>query len=161
MHPGQSAEILLNKQKIGYLGQLHPAFYDQPVYFAEINLTHLAKLQETKALTFSAYQNDPLKVRDLTLSFKPGRAPKKHSPKLVPFREFGKFKKLVATLKKMVKLMWLTGWADMRRRSESLKVSFTARRPARFSLYLSWCLWKKISTFCSSETFLVGQLSKR
>ncbi|XP_023226523.1 uncharacterized protein LOC111627185 [Centruroides sculpturatus] len=69
LHPGQSAEIYLGKQKIGYLGQLHPAFYDQPVYFAEINLTTLAKVKSER-VSFTPYLNQPLKVRDLTVSLK-------------------------------------------------------------------------------------------
>ena len=48
LHPGQSAEIILNNQKIGIMGRLHPNISKDAVYVLEINLKELSKFRVKK-----------------------------------------------------------------------------------------------------------------
>jgi len=48
LHPGQSAEIILDNQKIGIMGRVHPNILKDAVYVLEINLEELAKFRVKK-----------------------------------------------------------------------------------------------------------------
>lgn len=69
LHPGKTASILLNNEKIGYFGELHPDLvfqYDlkENAYFAEINLDQLDLAGEQR-ITCSRVSKYPAVERDL------------------------------------------------------------------------------------------------
>ncbi len=71
LHPGQSAEVLLNGRNIGYLGQVHPDVlkrYDlaKKVYLIELNLSILAELSQAD-ISFEPLPKFPAVQRDLAL----------------------------------------------------------------------------------------------
>ncbi|MEY3182609.1 MAG: phenylalanine--tRNA ligase subunit beta [Pseudomonadota bacterium] len=69
-HPGESADILLDKQKIGVLGALHPALQAQlelqgTVYALELfDIEHIPAPQ---SVTFKSFSRFPTVTRDLAL----------------------------------------------------------------------------------------------
>jgi phenylalanyl-tRNA synthetase beta chain len=75
MHPGQTAQINLGKDPLGFVGRLHPAFeetlkFKHPLYVFELHFEtiykHLKKLQERMAVeALSAF---PLVKRDFAFS---------------------------------------------------------------------------------------------
>lgn len=71
LHPGQSAEVIVEGAQIGYLGQVHPETlkrYDlrKKVYLMELNLTALAELCHTD-ISFEPLPKFPAIERDLAL----------------------------------------------------------------------------------------------
>ncbi len=70
LHPGRSAQILLNKEVIGYLGELHPMFVKEndldPSYVFEISLEALYKINSSVTL-FKNISKVPAVERDLAL----------------------------------------------------------------------------------------------
>lgn len=71
LHPGQSAEIILEGRNIGYLGQIHPDVlkrYDltKKVYLMELNLSVMSELSHTN-ITFEPLPKFPAVQRDLAL----------------------------------------------------------------------------------------------
>ncbi len=71
LHPGQSAEVLLEGKNIGYFGQVHPEVlnrYDlaKKVFLLELNLTAVAERVRTK-VTFEPLPKFPAVQRDLAL----------------------------------------------------------------------------------------------
>ena len=69
LHPGRSAQIKLGKDRIGYLGQLHPDHQkqmdiDQPVYLFELDLSFMEKVPLP---SFSAVSRYPAVRRDLAV----------------------------------------------------------------------------------------------
>lgn len=71
LHPGQSAEVLLEGKNIGYFGQVHPEVlkrYDlaKKVYLMELNLNIVAERINTK-ITFEPLPKFPAVERDLAL----------------------------------------------------------------------------------------------
>ena len=69
LHPGQCAEILWNKRKIGYIGKLHPAHMklydlDSEVFLFELDLSPLGERNIPKFKDISKY---PAVQRDLAL----------------------------------------------------------------------------------------------
>ncbi len=71
MHPTRSADISINGESVGYLGQIHPSVIssfdvDKPVYACEIYYTKLKKYFNDK-ITFKAISKYPMIERDLAI----------------------------------------------------------------------------------------------
>ncbi|MGX7195252.1 phenylalanine--tRNA ligase subunit beta [Enterococcus olivae] len=73
MHPGRTAEIYLNEQKIGFVGQVHPSVakaYDIPeTYVAELNLEAMLANDAGK-LIYEPVSKFPAVSRDIALLLK-------------------------------------------------------------------------------------------
>lgn len=68
LHPGQSAEILVNGQSIGYLGRLHPSLEDE----LDLATTWVAELDQSAVLqtyvsNFTELSRFPSVRRDIAL----------------------------------------------------------------------------------------------
>ncbi|WP_216937467.1 MULTISPECIES: phenylalanine--tRNA ligase subunit beta [unclassified Acinetobacter] len=68
LHPGQSAEILVNGQSIGYLGRLHPSLEDE----LDLTITWVAELDQSAVLqtyvsNFTELSRFPSVRRDIAL----------------------------------------------------------------------------------------------
>ncbi|WP_445116438.1 phenylalanine--tRNA ligase subunit beta [Acinetobacter sp. WZC-1] len=68
LHPGQSAEIMVNGQSIGYLGRLHPSLEDM----LDLGVTWVAELDQTAVLqtyvsNFTELSRFPSVKRDIAL----------------------------------------------------------------------------------------------
>ncbi|MDD3048685.1 MAG: phenylalanine--tRNA ligase subunit beta [Bacilli bacterium] len=50
LHPGISAEIIIDGVAIGYIGKLHPSINKQPIYVGEINISKLFKFTSKKLI---------------------------------------------------------------------------------------------------------------
>lgn len=70
LHPGRSAYIIMNKEIVGYIGQIHPIVQKQfdinPTYVAELNLSVLLQLK-TKKIKFENIAQYPSVSRDIAL----------------------------------------------------------------------------------------------
>lgn len=66
MHPGQTADILLEGKTIGYLAQVAPSLVSQPVYYLELELEPLAG-GLTHIPSYRALTRFPAVLRDLAL----------------------------------------------------------------------------------------------
>ena len=71
LHPTRNADILVNNQKIGYIGQIYPKFAEKidlqkPLFVAEIDIEALLNLK-VKALSYKAISKYPKSERDLAL----------------------------------------------------------------------------------------------
>ena len=70
-HPGRCAEVTINGEKLGYIGQIHPLVaknygIDSEVYCAEINFTRLADFRLPDA-TYRPLPKYPSVTRDLAI----------------------------------------------------------------------------------------------
>ncbi len=71
LHPGRAAEIRLDFDVVGFIGQLHPRVaarykFKQPVFVAELNLKHML-LAERAEVRYHSLPKFPTVVRDLAL----------------------------------------------------------------------------------------------
>lgn len=70
LHPGRSGYILINKQVVGYIGQIHPLMekkYDvTTTYVVELNLNVISELK-TKKLKYETISMYPTVARDIAL----------------------------------------------------------------------------------------------
>jgi len=71
LHPTRNADIFVNNQKIGYIGQIYPKYAEKldlqkPLYVAEIDIESLLNLK-VKALSYKAISKYPKSERDLAL----------------------------------------------------------------------------------------------
>lgn len=66
MHPGRTADILLEGRVIGYMGQIHPDETGQPVYFCQMALEPLAK-GLSHVPVYKALTRFPAVLRDIAL----------------------------------------------------------------------------------------------
>jgi phenylalanyl-tRNA synthetase beta chain len=71
LHPGQSAEIQIERQAVGYLGKIHPEVaeiyeLDQPLYLFEINLGQIVPHVRT-SVSFKPLPKFPSVRRDLAI----------------------------------------------------------------------------------------------
>ena len=70
LHPGRSAEIVLNDKVIGFIGEVHPTFVKQndiePTYVFEVLLEPLFEV-ESKVILFKQISKVPSVERDLAL----------------------------------------------------------------------------------------------
>ena len=72
LHPGQSAEITVEGETIGFLGKLHPNVLEnldvnQEIYVAELELGKILELSEAVKPTFSQIPKFPPVTRDIAL----------------------------------------------------------------------------------------------
>ena len=63
LHPGISADVLLDRKKVGYIGKIHPSLSKDDIYVIEISLDKLNV--KTKALKFKAESKKPSVKKDL------------------------------------------------------------------------------------------------
>jgi len=68
-HPGSSGSIILNGQKIGVIGKVHPNITKDDVYLMEINLDYLENLS-VKKLEYSEISKYPSIVKDVAFIVK-------------------------------------------------------------------------------------------
>ncbi|MEO4052000.1 phenylalanine--tRNA ligase subunit beta [Solibacillus sp. CAU 1738] len=70
LHPGRTANVLLDGEKVGLIGQLHPAEQKKSgvkeTYVAELNL-HAILAAATEALVYTAVPRFPAMTRDIAL----------------------------------------------------------------------------------------------
>ena len=69
LHPGQSADVLFNGKKIGFIGALHPDVMEAlelraPVLVGEVDLEHLKKVE--RKITYAPISRYPETTRDLS-----------------------------------------------------------------------------------------------
>ncbi|CAI2186030.1 560_t:CDS:2 [Funneliformis geosporum] len=76
LNPSQSAEIFLNKEKIGFLGQVSPSVaqnyqINEPVFIAQISLTKIFNylINFPRIVNYKAISNFPVSERDLSFLF--------------------------------------------------------------------------------------------
>lgn len=73
LHPGRSAEIFLNGEKIGFIGQVHPLIakqYDIPeTYVAELNLKALLNTEDAR-MVYQPVSKYPSVSRDIAMLVK-------------------------------------------------------------------------------------------
>ena len=63
LHPGVCAEILLDRERIGIVGRVHPSLQKDEIYVAEISLNKLMK--SIKPIKFKPASKYPEVVKDL------------------------------------------------------------------------------------------------
>lgn len=64
IHPGISAEILLDKEPIGFIGRVHPSIVKDDVYVLEISMTKIID-KKIKPIKFKEISKYPSIVKDL------------------------------------------------------------------------------------------------
>ena len=64
LHPGISAEILIDKNRIGIIGKIHPLTSKDDIYVSELSMTQLYKLN-IKPLKFKESSKYPEIIKDL------------------------------------------------------------------------------------------------
>ena len=69
MHPGMSAEILVDRESIGFLGRIHPTLKKDEIYVFEFSLTKLIN-KKTKPLKFKEVSKYPEVNKDLAFIVK-------------------------------------------------------------------------------------------
>ena len=69
MHPGMSATILVDREKIGYLGRIHPSLKKDEIYVFEFSLTKLIS-KKIKPLKFKEVSKYPEVNKDLAFIVK-------------------------------------------------------------------------------------------
>jgi phenylalanyl-tRNA synthetase beta chain len=72
LHPGQSAEVLVNGEKVGFIGKLHPDVAEafelkQEIFIGELNLEKLIELSEKVETKFKPIPKFPPVTRDISL----------------------------------------------------------------------------------------------
>ena len=65
MHPGISADIILNNEKIGTIGSINPKIVNSSILIAEF-----IKVDLQKKIKYNTYSTKPLKNRDVTFELK-------------------------------------------------------------------------------------------
>lgn len=64
MHPGMSAQILLDKEPIGILGRVHPSYKKDDIFVLELSMTKMMS-KEIKALKYKEANKYPSITKDL------------------------------------------------------------------------------------------------
>ena len=64
MHPGMTAKILLDREKIGMLGRVHPSYKKDEIYVAELSMTKLYNKQ-VKPIKFKEASKYPEMIKDV------------------------------------------------------------------------------------------------
>ena len=64
MHPGVCADIIVNNNKVGFLGKVHPSIRKDDVYTCEISLTNLAQYK-TGNVKYKEVSKYPVVMKDL------------------------------------------------------------------------------------------------
>ena len=70
LHPGVSADIYLNNQKIGFLGKINPKISNNESFIAELLLN---AINNNKEIKYNEYDKSPLKHRDVTFVLEKGQ----------------------------------------------------------------------------------------
>lgn len=68
LHPYQSASIVVNGTKIGFIGKIHPSIYKENVYIAELNLETLRSIKVGK-MKYKEISKYPSIKKDLSFIF--------------------------------------------------------------------------------------------
>jgi phenylalanyl-tRNA synthetase beta chain len=71
LHPGKSGDIIMNESFVGFIGELHPSFYElldisTKIYIAEISLTKILELSGNKEIKYEKYSIYPYVNKDLS-----------------------------------------------------------------------------------------------
>ena len=66
MHPGKSAIISVNNDKVGFIGRIHPAISKEEVYVMEINLEKLLA-KKTGKMKYKEYSKFPSVKKDIAV----------------------------------------------------------------------------------------------
>ncbi len=69
LHPGISAEVLLDREPIGYIGRVHPSVSKDDIYVLEISMTKLVD-KKIKPIKFKELSKYPSVVKDLAFIVK-------------------------------------------------------------------------------------------
>ena len=69
LHPGISAEVLLDREPIGYIGRVHPSVSKDDIYVLEISMTKLVD-KKIKPIKFKELSKYPIVVKDLAFIVK-------------------------------------------------------------------------------------------
>ena len=69
LHPGISANILIDRQKVGVIGRVHPSLYKDEIYLAEISMTKLYEFS-IKPLKFKESSKYPEIAKDIAFIVK-------------------------------------------------------------------------------------------
>lgn len=67
-HPGISAEVIVDNSRIGYIGRVNPKFTKGEIYFSEIDLDMILKL-EVRKIKFKEIPKYPSVVKDMAFIF--------------------------------------------------------------------------------------------
>ena len=71
LHPGKSADIIVNNEIVGFIGELHPSFYElldipTKIYLAEIYLSKILRLASANKIRYEKYSIYPYVTKDLS-----------------------------------------------------------------------------------------------
>ena len=69
LHPGISASILIDRQKVGIIGRVHPSLYKDEIYVAEISMTKLYEVT-IKPLKYKESSKYPEITKDIAFIVK-------------------------------------------------------------------------------------------
>lgn len=69
LHPGQSASIILNNQKIGIIGKIHPSITHDDIYVLEINLDKMLTFK-TSGMSYKDISKYPSSNKDVAFIVK-------------------------------------------------------------------------------------------
>ena len=69
LHPGISADILIDRQKVGIIGRVHPSLYKDEIYVAEMSMTKLYEFS-IKPLKFKESSKYPEITKDIAFIVK-------------------------------------------------------------------------------------------
>ena len=64
LHPYVSSEVLIDKEKIGYFGKLHPSFSKDEVYVIELNLSKLYT-KKVRSIKYTEPNKYPIIKKDV------------------------------------------------------------------------------------------------
>ena len=71
LHPGKSGDIIINDKTVGFIGELHPSFYElldisTKIYIAELSLTKVLEISKDKKIKYEKYSIYPYVNKDLS-----------------------------------------------------------------------------------------------
>jgi phenylalanyl-tRNA synthetase beta chain len=72
LHPGKSADLIINNELVGFIGELHPSFYESldistKIYIAEVFLSKILEIASEKKIKYEKYSIYPYVTKDLSL----------------------------------------------------------------------------------------------
>lgn len=77
LHPGKSADMIINNEVAGFVGELHPSFYElldisTKIYIAELSLDKVLEVAKVNSIKYKKYSIYPYVNKDLSLIFDEG-----------------------------------------------------------------------------------------
>jgi phenylalanyl-tRNA synthetase beta chain len=74
LHPGKSTDITINNVEVGFVGELHPSFYElldisTKIYIAELSLNKVLDIAKGNTVKYKKYSIYPYVNKDLSLLF--------------------------------------------------------------------------------------------